>query len=72
MRAMPDKLTSGCSLEFEVGDRVVYRGKTYWFPGVISGITNDGQIVVTADGRDDGAYKGMKHIFGPSQLQHAK
>ncbi len=48
---------------------VIYRGKTYTFPGEICGITDDGQIIVRAIGTPEGYYAGMKHIFGPSQLE---
>lgn len=56
-------------MKFKVGDHVVFRGKTYWFPGVVCGISDDGQYMVRADGREDGAYAGMKHIYGESQLE---
>ncbi len=55
--------------QFEVGDLVVYEGRTYRFPGRIAAITVDGQIVVTARGAPNGDYKGMKHIFAPRQLR---
>lgn len=54
--------------QWELGDSVVYRGKTYRFPGEIVALTTDGQAVVKAYGDMDGNYLGMKHIFGPDQL----
>lgn len=54
---------------FSVGDAVIYRGKTYCFPGHVSGLTDDGQVVVRAIGTPEGFFVGMKHIFGPSQLE---
>lgn len=54
---------------FKVGAPVVYRGKTYSFPGAVCGITDDGQIIVRAVGTPEGYYAGMKHIFGPTQLE---
>lgn len=54
--------------EFTIGQAVIYRGKTYSFPGHVCGITDDGQIIVRAVGTPEGFYAGMKHIFGPSQL----
>ena len=56
--------------EFKKGDRVVYQGKTYRFPGIIAAIDDDGQIMVKAIGAPNGDYAGMKHIFGPAQLEH--
>lgn len=53
---------------FTIGERVTYHGKTYRFPGVVCGITDDGQIIVRATGAANGDYAGMKHIYGPSQL----
>jgi hypothetical protein len=54
---------------FKLGDHVIYRGKTYTFPGEIVAITTDGQYVVQAFGDlRTGYYAGMKHIFGPDQL----
>lgn len=55
--------------EFRIGDAVVYKGKTYRFPGRVCGITEDGQIVVQAAGDGAGNYRGMKHIYGPNQLE---
>lgn len=57
--------------KFAVGDDVIYVGKTYTFPGRVSAVTDDGQVVVTATGDlATGHYRGMKHIYGPSQLAH--
>lgn len=56
--------------EFVLGQPVIYRGKTYSFPGHVCGITDDGQIIVRAIGTPEGHYAGMKHIFGPGQLEH--
>jgi hypothetical protein len=55
--------------DFKIGQPVIYRGKTYTFPGTVCGITDDGQIIVRAVGTPEGYYAGMKHIFGPSQLE---
>ena len=55
--------------EFTLNQPVIYRGKTYTFPGTVCGITDDGQIIVRAIGTPEGFYAGMKHIFGPSQLE---
>lgn len=54
---------------FSIGQSVIYRGKTYSFPGTVCGITDDGQIIVRAFGTPKGHYSNMKHIFGPSQLE---
>jgi len=54
---------------FKVGDPVIYRGKTYSFPGHICGITDDGQYIVRAIGAPDGSFAGMKHIYGAAQLE---
>ena len=54
---------------FELGQPVIYRGKTYTFPGHVCGITDDGQYIVRAIGAPDGSYAGMKHIYGASQLE---
>lgn len=53
----------------KVGDWVVYEGKTYSFPGFISAVCHDGQLVVQAHGSEVG-YRGMKHIYGRSQLRY--
>lgn len=55
--------------EFALKQPVIYRGKTYTFPGEVCGITDDGQVIVRAIGTPEGYYAGMKHIFGPSQLE---
>lgn len=55
--------------DFKLGQPVIYRGKTYSFPGHVCAVTDDGQIVVRAIGTREGFYAGMKHIFGPSQLE---
>jgi hypothetical protein len=52
--------------QFAIGDAVIYRGKTYTFPGEVCGLTDDGQVIVRAT---VAPYTGMKHIFGPSQLE---
>ena len=54
---------------FNMGDWVIYQGKTYSFPGQVCGITDDGQYNVRAIGTPEGYYKGMKHIFGRKQLE---
>lgn len=56
---------------FKVGDHVTYTGKTYTFPGIVSAVCHDGQIVVEAHGSEGGHYRGMKHIYAPSQLRLA-
>lgn len=55
--------------KFGLGFPVIYRGKTYTFPGHVCGITDDGQYVVRAIGTPEGYYAGMKHIYGESQLE---
>lgn len=62
--------TIGSVYGFKLRDPVVYEGKTYRFPGVVCGITDDGQIIVKATGAPNGDYAGMKHIYGASQLKH--
>lgn len=54
---------------FKIGDPVIYRGKTYSFPGHVCGITDDGQYIVRAIGAPDGSFAGMKHIYGAAQLE---
>lgn len=55
--------------EFQLGEGVVYEGRTYRFPGTVCGICDDGQVIVRAVGAPNGDYAGMKHIYGPSQLR---
>jgi len=55
--------------DFALNQPVIYRGKTYTFPGAVCGITDDDQIIVRAIGTPEAYYAGMKHIFGPSQLE---
>lgn len=57
--------------EFKLGDRAIYRGRTYSFPGDVSAVTTDGQVVLSALGDlATGHYARMKHIFAPNQLEY--
>jgi hypothetical protein len=56
---------------FQIGDSVVYEGRTYRFPGTVCGITDDGQVIARATGAPNGDYAGMKHIYAPGQLRRA-
>lgn len=57
-------------MKFKLKDHVVYEGKTYRFPGYVSGITDDGQYIVSAINTNNTAeFHGMKHIYGESQLK---
>lgn len=68
VRVLADLDTEG-PRPWRVGDPTIYIGKTYRFPGEVCGVTDDGQVVVKAYGDASGNYTGMKHIFGPTQLQ---
>ena len=59
-------------MKFKLGDKVIYEGKTYSFPGFICGITDDGQYIVKAWNEYGKHYTGMKHIYGESQLEFWK
>jgi hypothetical protein len=57
-------------MKYKLNDLVIYRGKTYTFPGKICAITTDGQYVVRAEPTNqNGYFAGMKHIFGEAQLE---
>jgi len=57
------------NVQFACGDWVTHKGKRHTFAGFITAICYDGQIVVQAHWSPDGTYRGMKHIYEPSQLE---
>lgn len=54
--------------KFPIGAHVVYRGKSYAFPGEVT-MRDDTGVVVKAFGDMDGNYTGMKHIYADSVLE---
>ena len=54
--------------KFEVGEHVIYRGKSYTFPGEVTMRDGTG-VVVKAFGDASGNYSGMKHIYADHVLQ---
>lgn len=53
---------------FPIGSHVIYRGKSYAFPGEVTA-HDETSVLVKAFGDMEGNYSGMKHIYSESVLE---